>query len=234
MSRVGENRSHLTPGIAQATYSSNFMAKVLKIKKIMTDWLRLWYDDVCLGYLNVRKCRNKQSPFIYDLNHNPIYVDDFCRQTGLRRTTWRESIRVEKDGEIVSALPLLAPTPGHTANAARRAAAQAARQAQQALLDAEWAARHAAAQAARPAAARAAASRSSELVALEELAAAPAPGGGGDMCVVCHEMLRGGQRLAATSCGHVFCVGCISRSLGHRDQCPTCRKAKPAVIPLYF
>lgn len=72
--------------------------------------LPLWYNHVWLGYLNVKKCRSKQAPFIFDLNHAPIYVDDFCRQTGLKRTTWRQSIHVEKtDGDIVPALPLITP-----------------------------------------------------------------------------------------------------------------------------
>jgi hypothetical protein len=54
------------------------------------------------------------------------------------------------------------------------------------------------------------------------------------MCVICHEELTAGQRLAATGCGHVFCVGCISTSLRHSDACPTCRTKEPTVTVLYI
>ena len=71
--------------------------------------------------------------------------------------------------------------------------------------------------------------RSLEIAALADLQPANV-----SLCVVCHEDLKGGQRLVATNCGHVFCAGCISRALAHKDQCPTCRKAQPAVTALYF
>jgi rubrerythrin len=54
------------------------------------------------------------------------------------------------------------------------------------------------------------------------------------VCVICHEALVGGQRLAATGCGHVFCAGCISMGLRHKDVCPTCRTKKPTVTVLYI
>jgi hypothetical protein len=54
------------------------------------------------------------------------------------------------------------------------------------------------------------------------------------VCVICHEALMGGQRLAATGCGHVFCAGCIGMSLRHRDVCPTCRTEEPDVTVLYI
>lgn len=55
-----------------------------------------------------------------------------------------------------------------------------------------------------------------------------------DVCVICHEALMGGQRLAATVCGHVFCAGCIGMSLRHNDACPTCRVVEPTVTLLYM
>ena len=68
----------------------------------------LWLNNTCLGYIDVKKCRAKKAPFFFDLNHRPIYVDQFCSLTRLKRTTWRQSISVEKpDGEIVPALPLI-------------------------------------------------------------------------------------------------------------------------------
>jgi hypothetical protein len=54
------------------------------------------------------------------------------------------------------------------------------------------------------------------------------------MCVICHEDLAAGQRLAATGCGHVFCAGCINTSLRHSDACPTCRTKEPTVTVLYI
>jgi hypothetical protein len=54
------------------------------------------------------------------------------------------------------------------------------------------------------------------------------------VCVICHEDLMRGQRLAATGCGHVFCTGCISMSLRHKDVCPTCRSEEPSVTVLYI
>ena len=68
----------------------------------------LWLNNTCLGYIDVKKCRAKKAPFFFDLNHRPIYVDQFCSLTRLKRNTWRQSISVEKpDGEIVPALPLI-------------------------------------------------------------------------------------------------------------------------------
>ena len=62
----------------------------------------LWLNNTWLGYIDVKKCRAKKAPFFFDLNHRPIYVDHFCSLTGLKRNTWRQSIRVEKpDGEII-------------------------------------------------------------------------------------------------------------------------------------
>jgi hypothetical protein len=51
--------------------------------------LPMWFNHVKLGYINIGRCLTSRSPFLFDLDHNPnpIYVDDFCRQTGLRRTT---------------------------------------------------------------------------------------------------------------------------------------------------
>ena len=76
----------------------------------------LWLNNTWLGYIDVKKCRAKKAPFFFDLNHRPIYVDHFCSLTGLKRNTWRQSIRVEKpDGEIISALPLITlPDPLHS------------------------------------------------------------------------------------------------------------------------
>jgi hypothetical protein len=77
------------------------------------------------------------------------------------------------------------------------------------------------------------------LVALAEFAAHPARSAASEVdeekvCVICHEDLTAGQRLAATDCGHVFCVGCISMSLIHSDACPTCRTEQPTVTVLYI
>lgn len=247
--------------------------------------LPLWYNHVWLGYLNIKKCRSKQAPFIFDLNHAPIYVDDFCRQTGLKRTTWRQSIRVEKtDGDIVPALPFITPpnilhSPVRqgrrrpTASARRARAARAAptttqaappvrstgvnyfsglfsiarppsREAREAAHEAAAAylaevdAREAAriAQEARPPAAEPTiSSREMHLISLADTAGRPTSATREEkVCVICHEALMGGQRLAATGCGHVFCTGCISMSLRHRDFCPTCRTRKPTVIALYI
>jgi hypothetical protein len=78
--------------------------------------------------------------------------------------------------------------------------------------------------------------RALALVALAELAARPAAAEIDEekVCVICHEELTTGQRLAATNCGHVFCVGCISMSLIHSDACPTCRTEQPTVTVLYI
>lgn len=252
--------------------------------------LPLWYNNVWLGYIDTRKCRNKKAPFFYDINHSPIYVDDFCRQTGLRRTTWRQSISVEKpDGEIVPALPLItqpnqtatsvterqvrrrptasAPEPAPQArqtpveyfsglfSIARppsQEAREAAREAAAAYLaevDAREAARqeaaHAAATArdaeeARQAAARQArpeqdiSAREMHLISLADIAENSSGAREDKICVICHEDLMSGRRLAATECGHVFCAGCISRSLRHKDVCPTCRKHQPNVTALFI
>jgi len=197
-----------------------------------------------------------------------MYVDDFCRQTGLRRTTWRESIRVEKDGEIVPALPLITPPdPLHSPVRRRPApitpptppannflglfsiarppptnyllglssiarpppqeARQEATRAAAAYLE-EVDARQAAARGTTD-------DRALELVRLAELAARPAAAEVEEKtCVICYEELTAGQRLAATNCGHVFCVGCISMSLIHSDACPTCRTEQPTVTVLYI
>jgi hypothetical protein len=77
--------------------------------------------------------------------------------------------------------------------------------------------------------------RALALVALAELAARPAAAEVEEKtCVICYEELTAGQRLAATNCGHVFCVGCISMSLTHSDACPTCRTEQPGVTVLYI
>ena len=87
--------------------------------------MRLWHDDKWLGYINVKSCRVKKAPFLFDHDHYPIYVDDFCRQTGLKRGTWRHAIRVQRpDGVIVPALPMITPrvtlgrSAAHTADTA--------------------------------------------------------------------------------------------------------------------
>jgi hypothetical protein len=74
-----------------------------------------------------------------------------------------------------------------------------------------------------------------ELVRLAEIAARPSSTEVEEKtCVICYEELTAGQRLAATNCGHVFCVGCISMSLIHSDACPTCRTEQPIVTVLYI
>lgn len=265
--------------------------------------LPLWYNNVWLGYIDTRKCRNKKAPFFYDIDHNPIYVDDFCRQTGLRRTTWRQSICVETpDGEIIPALPLIVqPNQAATSDTERqvrrrptasarrerapvlpapparqtpveyfsglfsiaRPPSQEAREAVAAYL-AEVDAREAARQeAVRQEEARAAAymtgarraavaegiqtatrvrpttqdisAREMHLISLADAADLPKSAAVEDkICVICHEALMGGQRLAATGCGHVFCTGCIGMSLRHNDACPTCRVVEPTVTLLYI
>ena len=283
----------------------------------------LWYNNVWLGYIDTRKCRNKKAPFFYDLNHSPIYVDDFCRQTGLKRNTWRQSISVEKpDGEIVPALPLISPPNPTAVNAAnsqvrRRPTASARREraarhvvrqevlpaaanyfsglfsiarppsqeARDAALEAaaylaevdareaarqeearqeearaaahvaegrrasvylaeagaREAARQEAARPVRPVARPAPAvtldisEREMYLISLADTADHPKSAAGEEkVCVICHEALIGGQRLAATGCGHVFCAGCIGMSLRHKDVCPTCRVVEPTVTLLYI
>ena len=246
--------------------------------------LPLWYNNVWLGYIDTRKCRNKKAPFFYDIDHKPIYVDDFCRQTGLRRTTWRQSICVETpDGEIIPALPLIVqPNPAATSDTERQVrrrptasarrerapvlpapqarqtpveyfsglfsiarppsqeAREAAREAAAAYLtevDAREAARQ---EAARQAAARQArpeqdiSAREMHLISLADIAENSPDAREEKVCVICHEALMGGQRLAATGCGHVFCAGCIGMSLRHNDACPTCRVVEPTVTLLYI
>ena len=238
----------------------------------------LWYNNVWLGYIDTRKCRNKKAPFFYDLNHSPIYVDDFCRQTGLKRNTWRQSISVEKpDGEIVPALPLISPPNPTAVNAAnsqvrRRPTASARREraarhvvrqevlpaaanyfsglfsiarppsqeARDAALEAAaYLAEVDARQAARQEAVRqepSISAREMHLINLADTAALPTSAASDEerVCVICHEGLLCGQRLAATGCGHVFCAGCISMGLRHKDECPTCRTAEPSVTLLYI
>jgi hypothetical protein len=220
--------------------------------------LPLWFNHAHLGYINIRRCLTSRAPFFFDLDHNPIYVDDFCRQTGLKRTTWRESIRVEKDGEIVSALPLITPpdplhSPVRRIPVARRREIQEARRAETpapppvnyfgttfSMMRPPPASYTAAP--ANPAARGTTDDRALALVALAELAARTARPAHSEasevdeekVCVICHEDLTAGQRLAATDCGHVFCVGCISMSLIHSDACPTCRTEEPGVTVLYI
>jgi len=239
--------------------------------------LPLWYNHVWLGYIDIKRCRTSRAPFFFDLNHNPIYVDEFCRKTGLKRNTWRQNIRVEKpDGDIVPALPLITPpnplhspvrsaprpAPANPPAAPARPAPPAARRREiqetrrtnpveyfgglfSIARPASQEARQAAAQAAaaylaevdsRQAAAReTSGARALALVRLSELAARPAAEVDEEkICVICHEDLKAGQRLAATDCGHVFCIGCISASLGHNDACPTCRTKEPIVTALYI
>ena len=208
----------------------------------------MWLNHAHLGYINIRRCMTSRAPFFFDLDHNPIYVDDFCRQTGLKRTTWRESIRVEKDGEIVSAIPLITPpdplhSPVRRIPVARRRETQEARRAEApapppvnyfgttfSMMRPPPASYTAA-----PAARGTTDDRALELVALAELAARPVPDRGDDkICAICHEELTAGQRLAATNCGHVFCVGCISMSLIRNDACPTCRTEQPIATVIYI
>jgi hypothetical protein len=237
----------------------------------------LWYNNVWLGYIDTRKCRNKKAPFFYDIDHNPIYVDDFCRQTGLKRTTWRQSICVEKpDGEVIPAFSLIAPpnmynpqrSAANNANrqVRRRPAPPAAPPARQTPVEyfsglfsiarppsqeAREAAREAAAvylaevdarEAARQETAHAANSaqdisaRERHLISLADAADLPMSAAGDEekICVICHEALMSGRRLAATECGHVFCAGCISMGLRHKDECPACRKHQPNVTALFI
>lgn len=241
--------------------------------------LPLWYNNVWLGYIDIKKCRAKKAPFFYDLNHSPIYVDDFCRQAGLRRTTWRQSICVEKpDGDIVPALPLITPaapaTTSDTDRQVRRRPTASARRERAARPAPTAAARPAAvqyfsglfsiarppSQEAREAAHEAAAAylaevdareaarqeaarqepsisaREMHLITLADTAALPTSAASDEerVCVICHEGLLCGQRLAATGCGHVFCAGCISMGLRHKDICPVCRTAEPSVTLLYI
>lgn len=208
--------------------------------------LPLWFNHVHLGYINIRRCLTSRAPFFFDLDHNPIYVDDFCRQTGLKRNTWRESIRVEKDGEIVSAIPLITHplhSPVRRIPVARRRGIQEARRVEApapppvnyfgttfSMMRPPPASYTAA-----PAARGTTDDRALALVALAEIAARPAAAEVEEKtCVICYEELTAGQRLAATNCGHVFCVGCISMSLIHSDACPTCRTEQPTVTVLYI
>ena len=191
----------------------------------------LWFNHVHLGYIDTKRCLASRSPFLFDLGHAPIKVDDFCRQTGLKRGTWRQAIRVEKDGDIVPAGPLITPpNPLHSPVRRRPAAPPAA----------PVAARPPAALAnyfgttfsiARPAVAS---SREMELLALEDLAENASGARDELTCVICHEDLMAGQRLAATGCGHMFCASCISRSLRYKDDCPTCRYHQPTVTAIYI
>jgi SUMO ligase MMS21 Smc5/6 complex component len=56
-------------------------------------------------------------------------------------------------------------------------------------------------------------------------------------CPICLEPCtnQGDHRLAATRCGHLFGKMCITKSLGTKPECPSCRKAckKREVITLY-
>lgn len=232
--------------------------------------LPLWFNHAQLGYIDIKRCLTSRSPFLFDLGHAPIKVGDFCRQTGLKRGTWRQAIRVEKDGDIVPAGPLITPpNPLHSpvrrrpaappapvtvrpaapvaalasyagtafsiarplSQAAREAALEAAA-AYLADVDALEAARL---EAARLEAPTDASSREMELLALEDLAENASDTRDEEKsCVICHEDLMAGQRLAATGCGHVFCAGCISRSLRYKDDCPTCRYHQPTVTAIYI
>jgi len=182
----------------------------------------------------------------------------------------RESIRVEKDGEIISALPLITP-PDPLHSPVRRRLAPISHPAPTTPADnfsglfsiarppptnyflglsstarpppqeARQEATRAAAAYLEEVDARQAATRGTtndralELVRLAELAARPAAAEAEEKtCVICYEELAAGQRLAATNCGHVFCVGCISMSLIHSDACPTCRTEQPIVTVLYI
>ena len=227
---------------------SVFATILIKIKtQKMADAreLPMWFNHAQLGYINIRKCLTGRSPFLFDLDHNPMYVDDFCRQTGLKRTTWRESIHVEKDGEIVPALPLITPpnplhSPVRRLPVARREAPPPTPAPPVNYFGTMFSmmrpppASYQAAPAA-PAERGATDDRALELVRLAELAARPAAAEVEEKtCVICYEELTAGQRLAATNCGHVFCVGCISMSLIHSDACPTCRTEQPGVTVLYI
>ena len=78
-------------------------------------------------------------------------------------------------------------------------------------------------------------SREMHLISLADTAGLPTSASIEEkVCVICHEGLLCGQRLAATGCGHVFCAGCISMGLRHKDECPTCRTRKPSVTVLYI
>jgi hypothetical protein len=78
--------------------------------------------------------------------------------------------------------------------------------------------------------------REMHLITLADTAALPTSAASDEerVCVICHEGLLCGQRLAATGCGHVFCAGCISMGLRHKDECPTCRTKEPTVTLLYI
>jgi hypothetical protein len=78
--------------------------------------------------------------------------------------------------------------------------------------------------------------REMHLITLADTAALPTSAASDEekVCVICHEGLLGGQRLAATGCGHVFCAGCISMGLRHKDICPMCRSEEPTVTLLYI
>jgi hypothetical protein len=215
--------------------------------------LPLWYNHVSSGYIDIMKCNKKQSPFLFDLEFKPLKVDDFCRQSGLKRNTWRKFIHVEKDGSIVPALPLIAPIPEQESAAlARMAAARAAREtrmaaearanaARSARAAEAWTARLAARAAppqaaACPIAVDSISARERQLISLADTAVLPMSAAGDEekVCVICHEDLMSGRRLAATGCGHVFCTGCISMSLRHNDICPVCRTKEPSVTVLYI
>ena len=214
--------------------------------------LPLWYNHFCSGYIDIMKCNKKQSPFLFDLEFKPLKVGDFCRQSGLKRNTWRNFIHVEKDGSIVPALPLIAPTPEQESAAlARRAAAREARMAAEARANAARLARTAEVranaarmaveraappQAARPTEVDSISARDRQLISLADTAVLPMSAAGTEekICAICHEALMGGQRLVATGCGHVFCAGCISMGLRHKDECPTCRTIEPTVTMIYI
>ena len=164
---------------------------------------------------------------------------------------------MEKDGEIVSALPLVTPpdplhSPVRRLPVARRREIQETRRDTQAAKPAPALASYfgtafsiarpapasfTAAPAAAPTAHGTSDDRALELVRLAEIAARPAATEvevEEKTCVICYEELTAGQRLAATNCGHVFGVGCISMSLIHGDACPTCRTEQPTVMVLYI
>jgi hypothetical protein len=48
----------------------------------------------------------------------------------------------------------------------------------------------------------------------------PARKGGAIECAIC---LGGGGKWSSLACGHVFCDGCVRKSLMFKPACPTCR-----------
>lgn len=41
-------------------------------------------------------------------------------------------------------------------------------------------------------------------------------------CLICFESLRS-KPVSSITCGHTFCTACITKSLGEKEECPTCK-----------